>query len=338
MTQQLGFAEASYRAIGTLAFIAPHVVLPRVMDQLREDLDAQVLGALTEEELGIWETPEGTTYVDGETWRLLFIPTFQLMDTHSCTIVLATHMKDEGPKKGKDADIARWEAELRQSLASKKSKAAAASGATGLSKEAHALVQAQLAKEAVVREYVGVLRARLVRGLAFVQSVVQNGGTSVRGYVRSIAERLLAGAMSRACARLVGGEGPFETFVYLTQCCSERLEGLRRWVGVAVLRALQVGCIPEEQAAEALGCGYIPSCRFHIRFERMRQQRWCSACSTGSGRSLNKRRWTRPRFRSRSCCSGVLHARVGSALDRAGAGSGIQMGRRGSSRSSSCWT
>lgn len=252
MTQQLGFAEASYRAIGTLAFIAPHVVLPRVMDQLREDLDAQVLGALTEEELGIWETPEGTTYVDGETWRLLFIPTFQLMDTHSCTIVLATHKKDEGPKKGKDADIARWEAELRQSLASKKSKAAAASGATGLSKEAHALVQAQLAKEAVVREYVGVLRARLVRGLAFVQSVVQNGGTSVRGYVRSIAERLLAGAMSRACARLVGGEGPFETFVYLTQCCSERLEGLRRWVGVAVLRALEVACVPEAQAAERL--------------------------------------------------------------------------------------
>ena len=59
------------------------------------------------------------------------------------------------------------------------------------------------------------------------------------------------------CARLVreeGAEGPFETFVSLTRCCSERLESLRRWVSVAVLRALEVGCVPEAQAAEELNC------------------------------------------------------------------------------------
>ncbi|KAH0828924.1 armadillo-type protein [Lanmaoa asiatica] len=211
----LGFAEASYRAIGTLTFIAPRVVLPRVMDLLRVDIDAETLNALTEEEIGIWETPEGTSYVD----------------------VLATRKKDEGPKKGKGADIARWEAELRQSIANKKTKSG---GAEGLSKEAHALVQAQLAKEAVVRERVGVLRARLLRGLAFVRSVVEGWEGEYEG-----------GAMSRECVRLVE-QGPFDTFVSLTRCCSERLEGLRRWVGVAVLRALEVGCVPAEQAAEGL--------------------------------------------------------------------------------------
>ena len=61
----MGFAEASDRAIGTLTFIAPDIVLPRVMEQLRDDLDANALNALTEEDIGIWETPEGTTYVDG---------------------------------------------------------------------------------------------------------------------------------------------------------------------------------------------------------------------------------------------------------------------------------
>lgn len=149
--------------------------------------------------------------------------------------------------------MARWDAELRQTLASKKAKSSAAGG---LSKEAHALVQAQLAKEAVVRERVGTLRAQLLRGLAFVRSVVDGGGASVKAYVRPMAECLLEGAMSKDCARLVGegGEGPFETFVSLTRCCSERLEGLRRWVGVAVLRALEVGCMPEEQAAEGLSC------------------------------------------------------------------------------------
>ncbi|KAF8434348.1 armadillo-type protein [Boletus edulis BED1] len=235
MDSKLGFAEASYRAIGTLAFVAPQVVLPRLMDQLRVDINAKALGALTEEDLGIWETPEGTTYVD----------------------VLVTHSKDQGPKKGKGADIARWETELRQSLASKKTKAGQGAGAGGLSKEAQALVQAQLVKEAAVRERVGALRTRLIRALAFVRSVVQSGAASasVKAYVRPIAECLLEGAVSQGCAQLVGSEGddsPFETFVCLTRCCSERLEGLRRWVGVAVLRALEVGCVPEAQAAEAL--------------------------------------------------------------------------------------
>jgi hypothetical protein len=249
---QSGFAEASYRAIGTLAFIAPHVVLPRVMEQLRVDIDAGALNALTEEEFGIWDTPEGTTYVDGE------VPFTRPWPFHSPTLsppVLAMRKKDEGPKKGKGADIARWEAELRQSLASKKTKAGAGGG--GLSKETYALVQAQLVKEAAVRERVGALRAQLLRGLAFVRSVVANGGASVKGYVGSIAVCLLQGAMSQGCARLVGEEGeegPFETFVSLTRCCSERLESLRRWVGVAVLRALEVGCVPEAQAAEELNC------------------------------------------------------------------------------------
>ena len=41
-------------------------MLPCVMDQLRMDIDAGALNVLMEEEFGIWETPEGTTYVDGE--------------------------------------------------------------------------------------------------------------------------------------------------------------------------------------------------------------------------------------------------------------------------------
>lgn len=47
-----------------MAFIAPDVVLPRLVAQIRIDIDAG-LGALTEEEIGIWETPEGTMYDDG---------------------------------------------------------------------------------------------------------------------------------------------------------------------------------------------------------------------------------------------------------------------------------
>ena len=72
-------------------------------------------------------------------------------------------------------------------------------GAGGLSKEIHALVQAQLANEAAVRERVGALRAQLLRGLAFVRSVVAGGGTSVKSYVGPIAECLLQWAMNPGC-------------------------------------------------------------------------------------------------------------------------------------------
>ncbi|KAG1861441.1 armadillo-type protein [Suillus tomentosus] len=94
---KFGFADASYRAISTSAFVCPQNVLPKIMEQLRADIDPSKINALSEAEFGIWETPEGMTCVD----------------------VLSSQKGEEGPKKGKDADIARWEAELRKSLANK---------------------------------------------------------------------------------------------------------------------------------------------------------------------------------------------------------------------------
>lgn len=60
-----GFSEAGYRAVTTIAFISPEAVLPRVMEQLLADINADGINSLTDEDLAIWATPEGTTYVDG---------------------------------------------------------------------------------------------------------------------------------------------------------------------------------------------------------------------------------------------------------------------------------
>jgi hypothetical protein len=62
---QFGFAEASYSAITSLTFISPATVLPRIVDQLKDDLDPAILNSLTDDDLAIWATPEGTTFVDG---------------------------------------------------------------------------------------------------------------------------------------------------------------------------------------------------------------------------------------------------------------------------------
>lgn len=59
-----GFAQASYDAVRTLVFVSPAKVLPRVMEQLLADINAVEINGLSELELGVWLTPEGTTYID----------------------------------------------------------------------------------------------------------------------------------------------------------------------------------------------------------------------------------------------------------------------------------
>ena len=63
---------------------------------------------------------------------------------------------------GKGTDIEKWEDELHQSLATKK-----APNQPALSKQAQALVQTQLDKEAVMRRRMVSLKAHLERALTF---------------------------------------------------------------------------------------------------------------------------------------------------------------------------
>jgi hypothetical protein len=40
-------------------------VIPKVLERIKLDLESGDLKAVTPTDLGIWGTPEGTTYVDG---------------------------------------------------------------------------------------------------------------------------------------------------------------------------------------------------------------------------------------------------------------------------------
>ena len=52
--------------MSTLAFVDPEDILPRILDRVNADLDANEANSLTELDLGVWSTPEGKAYVDGE--------------------------------------------------------------------------------------------------------------------------------------------------------------------------------------------------------------------------------------------------------------------------------
>ncbi|KAJ7672704.1 armadillo-type protein [Mycena rosella] len=220
-----GLPDAAYSALTTLVFVAPEAVLSRIIEHLRTDIDPSILNALTEEDLGMWRMPEGSTFID--------------VLTSSKGDVKAAH-------KGKDFEIARWEAEVRNALESKKKAGAGAA----LTKPQQALLQAQLVREATVRKRVDGVKANLVRGLAFIRSLVAAGVPEFRVYISPVAGLLLEGALGKG-ALLVGATA-FETYLDLAKCSSERLDTFRTWVGIATLRSLKVNTVPEELGTEPL--------------------------------------------------------------------------------------
>jgi hypothetical protein len=43
----------------------------------------------------------------------------------------------------------------------------------------------------------------------------------------------------------------------LGKCCSERLDSLRKWIGLATLRMVHAGAVPEEFQAEPMSCEFL---------------------------------------------------------------------------------
>ncbi|KAL0955554.1 hypothetical protein HGRIS_001793 [Hohenbuehelia grisea] len=222
--KQDGFAEASFRALTTLAFVSPEAVVPRAIKQLNVDMDAAVLNSLTELDLGVWNTPEGTAFID----------------------VLASKKSDNTQvTKGKDAKMAKWEADVRKSLATKK----AVSTGT-LSKQDQAAVSAQLEKELAIRQRVVTIKANLERGLHMVGSLVKAGVQEFREAIAEVAGLVVDAALGKG-AILAGGLA-FETYLDLSKCSSDRLDTMARWIAVATLRSLEVSAVPEEMEAEPI--------------------------------------------------------------------------------------
>jgi hypothetical protein len=92
-------------------------------------------------------------------------------------------------EKGKDADINKWEAELRKSLAQKKSLQPT------LTKQEKTLVDAQLAKEEVTRNQLRILQQRLQDGLSMIQSLLVSQTAGFSGHLPSLASLLMEGVV-----------------------------------------------------------------------------------------------------------------------------------------------
>lgn len=216
------FAEAAYRSIATLAFIDPIEFVGDVLAKAREDLDPSALDFIGLQERGIWASPPDQMYVD----------------------VLNTKKAEVENKNRKNYADEKWEAEVRAELAKKK----ATTVAKNLSKQDKALVAAQVAKEADIRQRIVLIQARLRRGLELVAALTDSRVTAVENQLGTLSNLLIKSVFGPG-AFLVDSRS-FEVFIKLSTLASERLGENRRLIAASLLRACKAPFVPDDYLDE----------------------------------------------------------------------------------------
>ncbi|KAI0448810.1 armadillo-type protein [Xylaria acuta] len=213
---------AAYNAAADLAFVAPEVMIPRIIDLLQADLSTTELKEIGPVEAAIFRTPDGTAFVD----------------------VLAKKSQTIPNKNTKDYDTLKWEEDLRNQLAQKK----------GLQKkltaDEQAKVNAQLKKEAKIRHSVQQIEARLMRGIGIIQGLVSGPPTDAGLWLGPSVTALLEAMEAGAC--LIVGKAAPSAYLAGSEKVASRLGAIRPFIGVATLRAVDITSLPENMMEENL--------------------------------------------------------------------------------------
>ncbi|KAF4480172.1 translation activator GCN1 [Fusarium agapanthi] len=226
--------KAAYNAAADLAFVAPETIIPRLLETLSRDLNAEQLHDIGPVEAAIFRTPEGTVFVD----------------------VLAKKSQQVLDKNKKDYDILKWEEELRGQLEKKKGQQ------KKLTPEENAKVNAQLKKESLIRQSMTEIEARLLRGIGIIRSLATGPPTDAAQWLGT-AVSLLIGIMDAGATMITGDAAPL-AYITCAEKVTERLGSMRPFVGVAALRLRGVSLAEnfQEEAVEDLVTRVLYRLRF----------------------------------------------------------------------------
>ncbi|KAF5717391.1 translational activator GCN1 [Fusarium mundagurra] len=226
--------KAAYNAAADLAFVAPETIIPRLLETLSRDLNAEQLHDIGPVEAAIFRTPEGTVFVD----------------------VLAKKSQQVLDKNKKDYDILKWEEELRSQLEKKKGQQ------KKLTPEENAKVNAQLKKESLIRQSITEIEARLLRGIGIIRSLATGPPTDAAQWLGA-AVSLLVGIMDAGATMITGDAAPL-AYITCAEKVTERLGSMRPFVGVAALRLRGVSLAEnyQEEAVEDLVTRVLYRLRF----------------------------------------------------------------------------
>ncbi|KAH8887821.1 ARM repeat-containing protein [Thozetella sp. PMI_491] len=211
---------AAYKAAPELAFVAPETMTPRVIELIRQDLDVADVHSIGPLEAAIFRTAEGTAFVD----------------------VLAKKQNIVPNKNTKDYHTLKWEEELRAQIAEKKGTQ------KKLTAEENAKVNAQLKKEAEIRQNIRHVEARLLRGFGVIKSLATGPPTDASLWMGAAVKALLDVVDAGACL-ITGDSGPL-AYVSLSDRVATRLGSIRPFIGIATLRAREGVSLPEHLTQE----------------------------------------------------------------------------------------
>ncbi|KAK4442659.1 translational activator GCN1 [Podospora aff. communis PSN243] len=212
--------KAAYSAAAELVFVAPETMTPRIVVLIQQDLDvseAQRVGPL---EAAIFRTPEGTAFVD----------------------VLAKKQSAVPNKGSKDYDTLKWENELREQLAQKKGTQ------KKLTADETAKVNAQLKKEAEIRQDVRQIAAKLERGFGVVKGLATGPPSDASRWMGPAVKTILDVIDAGAC-QITGETGP-NALISCADQITSRLGPIRPFIGIATLRAHNVSSLPDNVTQE----------------------------------------------------------------------------------------
>jgi len=159
--------------------------------------------------------------------------------------VLGTQSKQQAlDKNSKDYETLKWEAEMRSQIAHKKGHE------KKLTADEKAKVNAQLTKEAKIRDEVHQLERKLRHGVGFVHALAIGPPIEADLWLGPSMEALVD-VVSAGAGRLVGNAAD-DAYLACANFVSTRLGSMRRFIGIATLRGIGSSSLPEELVQEPL--------------------------------------------------------------------------------------
>ncbi|GME36190.1 Translational activator Gcn1 [Neofusicoccum parvum] len=227
--------QAAYSAGADLAFVAPESAIPRLVDQIKHDLNPKQVESIGPTEAAIFRTPEGTAFID----------------------VLAKQQARVPSKGDKDYDTWKWEQELRDQISQKKG------AQKKLTAEEQAKVKAQLEKESKIRQEVAVVEASLQRGVGIIKALATGPPTEANLWLGPAIDSILE-AMN-AGAGLVIADAATSAYIACAERISPRLGVHKPFFGIATLRAMNMAFLPDGLDEEPLG-DLVTRLLYRLRF------------------------------------------------------------------------
>ena len=227
---------AAYNTAAELAFVAPDTITPALIVIINGSLPTTELEGCGPTEIAIARTPEGTAFVD---------------------VLSSKALGYAIDKNAKDYDTMKWEEEIRRQVAQKKGQD------RKLTPDEKTKIQAQLIKEAAIREDVGRLESRLRNGIGLIRALAVGPPVDPSLWL-SQALQGLVDIIAAGVGRLVGPAAD-STYLECSRFVSSRLGSLRTFIGIATLRALGSSTLPEELLEEPLG-DLVTRLLYRLRF------------------------------------------------------------------------